>query len=154
VVAGQPVHLENEVILQEEEAHNGEEVNKDEGQQGSQQDGTAIAGHTLDDIEQCLLTVDKVKELQDRDDALRGWARHSAWGLPDLKDCLSSRWIPQALPSGICAQAAGWTWERLFGGTSVLLPWTWSEQEKPLAKKHFKCISYTGSFHPQNYSRK
>lgn len=35
VVPRQPVHLQDEVILEEEEAHDGEEVDKDEGQQGS-----------------------------------------------------------------------------------------------------------------------
>lgn len=51
VVAWQPVHLKDEVVLEEEEAHDGEEVDKDEGQQGSQQDGAAVAGHALDDVE-------------------------------------------------------------------------------------------------------
>lgn len=64
VVPRQPVHLQDEVVLEKEEAHDGEEVDKDEGQQGSQQDGAAIAGHTLDDIKQRLLSVDEVKELQ------------------------------------------------------------------------------------------
>lgn len=67
VVAGQPVHLEDEVILEEEEAHDGEEVDKDEGQQGGQQDGAAVAGHALDDVEQRLLPVNEVEELQGRD---------------------------------------------------------------------------------------
>lgn len=60
----QPVHLEDEVILQEEEAHDGEEVDEDEGQQGSQQDGAPVPRHAFDDIKQGLLTVDQVKQLK------------------------------------------------------------------------------------------
>lgn len=67
MVAGQPVNLQDEVILEEEEADDGEEVDQDEGQQGSEQDGAAIAGHTLDDVEQSLFPVDEVKQLQGRD---------------------------------------------------------------------------------------
>lgn len=60
----QPVHLQDEVILQEQEAHNGEEVDKDERQECSQQDGAPVARHALDDIKQGLLTVDQVKQLK------------------------------------------------------------------------------------------
>lgn len=60
----QPVHLEDEVILQEEEAHDGEEVDEDEGQQGCQQDGAPVPRHAFDDIKQGLLTVDQVKQLK------------------------------------------------------------------------------------------
>lgn len=67
VVAWQPVDLKDEVILEEEEADDGEEVDQDECQQGRQQDGAAISSHALDDIEQRLLAVDEVKELQGRD---------------------------------------------------------------------------------------
>lgn len=68
MVAGQPVHLKDEVVLEEEEADNGEEVDQDEGQQGGQQDGAAVAGHALDDVEQRLFAVDEVKELRGRKD--------------------------------------------------------------------------------------
>lgn len=47
---GQWINFHDEVIFQEEEAHNGEEVDKDEGQEGCQQDGASIASHTFDDI--------------------------------------------------------------------------------------------------------
>lgn len=60
----QPVHLQDEVILQEQEAHDGEEVDKDERQEGSQQDGAPVARHALDDIKQGLLAVDQVKQLK------------------------------------------------------------------------------------------
>ena len=86
MVAGQPVNLEDEVILEEEEADDGEEVDENEGQQGGQQDGAAVAGHALDDVEQGLLTVNEVKELQGRDEALR------TWGCP---------WFPKASSSGL-----------------------------------------------------
>lgn len=96
VVAGQPVDLKDEVILEEEEADDGEEVDQDEGQQGSQQDGAAIAGHTLDDVEQSLLTVDEVEELQGRDGALRGWGH--CWTKGPW-----SQWFPTASSSRVCA---------------------------------------------------
>ena len=72
MVAGQPVHLKYEVILKEEEADDGEEVDQDEGQQGGQQDGAAVSGHTLDDVEQCLFAVDEVKELWGRNEDTAG----------------------------------------------------------------------------------
>ena len=72
MVAGQPVHLKDEVILEEEEADDGEEVDQDEGQQGGQKDGAAVSGHTLDDVEQCLFAVDEVKELWGRNEDTAG----------------------------------------------------------------------------------
>lgn len=95
MVARQWVNLKDEVILKEEEADDGEEVDEDEGQQSSQQDGAAIAGHALNDVEQCLLTVDEVKELQDRDWALRGWGHCWKQGLP------SYQWFPTASSSRV-----------------------------------------------------
>jgi len=60
----QPVHLQDEVILQEQEAHDGEEVDEDESQEGCQQDGAPVPRHAFDDIKQGLLTVDQVKQLK------------------------------------------------------------------------------------------
>lgn len=57
------VHLHTEVILQEEEADDGEEINKKEGQNGGQNDGAPVFGHTLDHIEQGLLSDHQVKQL-------------------------------------------------------------------------------------------
>lgn len=96
VIAGQPVDLEDEVILEEEEANDGEKVDEDEGQQGGQQDGAAIASHALDDVEQRLLTVDEVKELQGRDRAMRDCRRHWIPGLP------GSRWFPPGSSRRVC----------------------------------------------------
>lgn len=62
----QRVHLHDEVLLEEEEANNGKEVDEDEGEQRRQQDGAPVAGDAFDDIEQGLLTVDQVKELPER----------------------------------------------------------------------------------------
>lgn len=77
----QPVHLEDEVILQEEEAHDGEEVDEDEGQQGCQQDGAPIPRHAFDDIKQGLLTVDQVKQLKGprSREMLQGASLDNAW---------------------------------------------------------------------------
>lgn len=77
----QPVHLEDEVILQEEEAHDGEEVDKDERQEGCQQDGAPVPRHAFDDIEQGLLTVDQVKQLKGprSKEMLRGAFLDNAW---------------------------------------------------------------------------
>lgn len=120
MVAGQPVNLEDKVVLEEEEANDGEEVDENEGQQGGQQDGAAIAGHALDDIEQGLLTVNEVKELQGRDKALRAWGCRRAQGL------CGCPWFPKASPV-VCAWAgtalpAGPVWRLLEG--------TWGCQSK------------------------
>lgn len=60
---GKAVHLHTEVILQEEEADDGEEINEKEGQNGSQNDGASVSRHTLDHIEQGLLSDHQVKQL-------------------------------------------------------------------------------------------
>lgn len=60
---GQSVHLHDEVLLQAQEAHDGEEVDEDERQKSRQQDGATVAGDALYHIEQGLLTVDQVEEL-------------------------------------------------------------------------------------------
>lgn len=57
------VHLHTEVILQEEEADDGEEINEKEGQNGGQNDGASVSRHTLDHIEQGLLPDHQVKQL-------------------------------------------------------------------------------------------
>lgn len=57
------VHLHTEVILQEEEANDGEEINEKEGQNGSQNDGAPVSRHALDHIEQGLLSDHQVKQL-------------------------------------------------------------------------------------------
>lgn len=109
MVAGQSVHLQDEVILEEEEAHDGEEVDEDEGQQGGQQDGAAIAGHALDDVEQSLLPVNEVEELQGRDGAegLR-WAR--GLQLPVLPTASPPGTVlGQASPRGLEASWRLWT---------------------------------------------
>lgn len=43
----QRVDLHNEVLLQEEEAHNGEEVHKDESEQCREQDGAPVTRHAV-----------------------------------------------------------------------------------------------------------
>lgn len=55
------IHLHDEVIPEAQKAHNGEEVDQDDGQHCSQENGASITRHTLDDIEKGFLTVDQVK---------------------------------------------------------------------------------------------
>lgn len=62
-LVGELVHLQDEVILEEEVAHDGEEVDQDESQHGGQDDGAPVARDALDDVEQRLLPVHQVKEL-------------------------------------------------------------------------------------------
>lgn len=57
------VHRHPEVVLQEEEADDGEEINEKEGQNGGQNDGASVSCHALDHIEQGLLSDHQVKQL-------------------------------------------------------------------------------------------
>lgn len=57
------VHLHAKVILEKEEADDREEVDKKDGQDGGQNNGAAIPGHTLYYIEQSLLSDHQVKQL-------------------------------------------------------------------------------------------
>ena len=61
---GQAVHLQDEVVLEEDIAHDGEEVDQDEGQHGRQHDGAPVARHALDHVQQRLLAVHQVEQLQ------------------------------------------------------------------------------------------
>lgn len=58
------IHFHDEVISKAKEAHNGEKVDQDDGQNCSQEYGASIACHTFDDIEKCFLTVDQIKQLE------------------------------------------------------------------------------------------
>lgn len=62
---GDAVHLQDEVILEENVADDGEQVDQDESQHGGQHDGAAIAGHTLDHVQERLLSVHEVEKLQE-----------------------------------------------------------------------------------------
>lgn len=62
---GDAVHLQDEIILEENVADDGEQVDQDESQHGGQHDGAAVAGHTLDHVQQRLLSVHEVKKLQE-----------------------------------------------------------------------------------------
>lgn len=63
----QAVHLHAEVVLEEEEANDGEEVDEEDGEHGSEEDGAAIARHALNHVEKRLLADHKVKQL------IMGW---------------------------------------------------------------------------------
>lgn len=58
------VHVQDEVIFKDDVSHNGEEVDQDESQHSGQNDGAAVPGDALDDVQQRLLSVDQVKELR------------------------------------------------------------------------------------------
>ena len=53
-------HLHEEIILEGDEADDGEEVDENDRQDSGQQDGPAVSGHRLDDVEQGLLSVDHI----------------------------------------------------------------------------------------------
>lgn len=57
------VHLHAKVILEEEEADDGEEVDKKDGQDSRENDGAAVPGHTLYHVEQGLLSDHQVEQL-------------------------------------------------------------------------------------------
>lgn len=57
------VHLHAKVILKEEEADDGEEVDKKDGQNSGQNNRAAIPRHTLYHIEQGLLSDHQVEQL-------------------------------------------------------------------------------------------
>lgn len=62
---GDAVHLQDEVVLEENVADDGEQVDQDESQHGGQHDGAPVPSHTLDHVQQRLLPVDEVEELRE-----------------------------------------------------------------------------------------
>lgn len=60
---GDAVHLQDEVILEENVANDGEQVDQDESQHSGQHDGAPVASHALDHVQQRLLSVHEVKKL-------------------------------------------------------------------------------------------
>ena len=63
---GDTIHLQDEVVFEENVANNGEQVDQDESQHSGQYNGASITCHTLDYIQQCLFSVHQVKQLQRR----------------------------------------------------------------------------------------
>lgn len=61
---GDSVHLQDEVILEENVADDGEQVDQDESQHSGQHNRAPVASHTLDHVQQRLLSVHEVKKLQ------------------------------------------------------------------------------------------
>lgn len=47
---GYPVHVQDEVILEDDVSNDGEEVDQDESQDGGQDDRAAVPGYALDDV--------------------------------------------------------------------------------------------------------
>ncbi len=47
---GYPVHVQDEVILEDDVSNNGEEVDQDKSQHGGQNDRAAVPGYALDDV--------------------------------------------------------------------------------------------------------
>lgn len=61
---GDTIHLQDEVVFEENVANNGEQVDQDESQDSGEHDRASVAGHTLDYIQQCLFPVYQVEQLQ------------------------------------------------------------------------------------------
>lgn len=59
-----PIHLQDEVIFEEDVTNNGEQVDQDESQHCSEHDGASITCHTFDYIQQSLFPVYQVEQLQ------------------------------------------------------------------------------------------
>lgn len=55
------IHLHDEVITETKKSHDGEEVDQDDCQHCSQENGASITCYTFNDIEKGFLTVDQVK---------------------------------------------------------------------------------------------
>lgn len=58
------VYIHQEVIFEEEEAHNGEKINQDNGQHSSEEDGASVLCHTPHHIQQSLLSAYQIKQLE------------------------------------------------------------------------------------------
>ena len=71
------VDLYEEVVLEEDEANDGEEVDEDDSEDGCQQDGAAVLCHRPDHVQQCLLPIHNVQQLcqrhGDRDTVTETW---------------------------------------------------------------------------------
>lgn len=48
---GETIHLQDEVIFEEDVANNGEQVDQDESEHSSQHDRASVTRHTLDHIQ-------------------------------------------------------------------------------------------------------
>ena len=60
------IDLHEKVVLEEDVAENGEQVDENNGQEGCQQDGPAVLGHRLDHVAQRFFSVHYVQHLQQR----------------------------------------------------------------------------------------
>jgi len=60
----QSIDFNHEVITEEYEADNWEEIDKNDSEDSSEQNGSAVLCHWSDDIQQSLLTIDYIKKLQ------------------------------------------------------------------------------------------
>lgn len=62
---GYPVDSQNEIVFEEDIAHNGEEIDEDKSQHSSENNGAAIAGHALYYVQQGFFSVNQIKELEE-----------------------------------------------------------------------------------------
>lgn len=60
-----PVHFHDEVIPEKKKAHDGEQIDQDDGQDSSEENRATVTCHTLDNIKERLLTVDQIKQLKE-----------------------------------------------------------------------------------------
>lgn len=61
---GDTIHLQDEVVFEENVADDGEQVDQDESQHGGEHDGAAVTSHALDHVEQSLFSVHQVEQLE------------------------------------------------------------------------------------------
>lgn len=71
---GDKIHLQDEVIFEENVANDGEQIDQNESEHGGQHDGASVTSHALDYIQQGLLSVHQVKELRKGSTHYRGTA--------------------------------------------------------------------------------
>lgn len=60
---GDAIHLQDEVVFEENVANDGEQVDEDERQHSGEHDGASVTSHTLDHVQQRLLSVYEVEQL-------------------------------------------------------------------------------------------
>lgn len=106
---GYPVDSQNEIVFEKDIAHNGEEVDEDKSQHGCQNNGAAIAGHTLYYVQQGLLSVNQIKELE------RG----------RIQRCVSSTCVEnvQGNERGVCVNVSMWANKGHCGKRTQFFVW-------------------------------
>ena len=58
------INTDKEIILEEHVSYDAEHIHKNQSQNCCQNDGTTIAGHRSDDVEECFFTIYNIKQLK------------------------------------------------------------------------------------------